>query len=467
MAAETASAATSNAAPAATADSGSHPVATSNTANKATELHVDKYEIASTFDGTSAPGGHQFVIVSARWHNVLAPVQASDSDLHPDTTTNGVGGLGAGNAASKPAGAEKTHTVYMPYLIPDMKTQLQLLVNGESGATLVNADFKDADLLSPLSQQINHGTDVTGRYIFDVAAPVSSLELACFDKEYGNIRIPIAGNAAAATANVVAGPMSSGGLTLSVVKVDESDTIGDTHAPAGARFLTVTVRGQGDASIGNNYLEIDPDAISRLVEADGHMYHPAPVDTADDVWSGPMKFVPGTPQRGRLIFLVQAQHGALSLLAAVPGQAGPMRLPLSPAAAAAPKPPSAIETVPDGSTGVFYLYGVHTAQSFGGANADSGQQFVILDVGIENHTGSGMEFQTKEQIELLNGDATINATDDDLTNAPRALPENGVVPPHTLGRFDIPFRVPAGATGLTLYYRGFDSEKKIPLPAAR
>jgi hypothetical protein len=59
---------------------------------------------------------------------------------------------------------------------------------------------------------------------------------------------------------------------------------------------------------------------------------------------------------------------------------------------------------------------------------------------------------------------TLNATDEDLAASPRALPEGAVVPPHTLGRFEIPFRVPAGTSGLTLYYRGFESEKKLLLP---
>src|SRR5437016_3621895 len=47
-------------------------------ANKATELRVDGYEIAPTFDGKTAPTGRQFVIVSARWHNILAPAQVSE-----------------------------------------------------------------------------------------------------------------------------------------------------------------------------------------------------------------------------------------------------------------------------------------------------------------------------------------------------------------------------------------------------
>lgn len=435
------------------AGSGTQTV-TGSASNKAVELHVDKYEIASTFQGTAAKSGHAFVIVNARWHNILAPQQVSDSDTHPDPT-NGVGGLGSGSAATK-KGPETTHTVYIPYVIPDIKTELQLLVNGESGAKLVNGDVKAPDLLSAEGQRIEHGKDVAGRYVFDVPAPVTSLELAYFDKMYGNIRIPIAGSAPAAGAGAIAGPASSGGLTLSVMSVDETDTVGHTHAPAGTRFVVVTARGQGDASIGDNYLEIDPASVSRLVENDGHLYQATKVEGAEDVWNGTTRFVPATPQRGKLIFEVPAQHGPLALSVAIPRQPAPMRLPLSRDAATAAKLPAAVATIPDGSTGTFYLYGVRQSGAL-----------LILDVGIENKSGSGMDFQTKEQIELLQGDRTINATDEDLAATPRSLPEDGVIPPHTFGRFDIPFRVPSGASGLTLYFRGFENEKKVPLPTAR
>lgn len=243
---------------------------------------------------------------------------------------------------------------------------------------------------------------------------------------------------------------------LSVMRVDETDAVGGSHAPSGMHFVVVTARGQGDASVGDNYLEIDPASASRLSESDGHLYPTAKVEGVDDEWSGPMRFVPATPQRGRLIFAVPAQHGPLALSVAVPRQPAPMRLPLSRDAAPAPKLPNAIVTVQDGSTGMFYLYGVR----------QSGEQ-LVLDVGIENRSGSGMDFQTKEQIELLQGSTTITATDEDLAATPRSLPEDAVIPPHTFGRFDIPFRVPSGASGLTLYFRGFENEKKIPLPAAR
>lgn len=434
-------------------DSGAQTV-TGNAANKAVELHVDKYEIASSFQSTAAPAGHHFVIVDAHWHNILAPQQVSDSDTHPDPTY-GVGGLGSGNAAAK-KGPEKTHTVYVPYVIPDVKTQLQLIVNGESGAKLVNDDFNSAGVLSAAGQRIEHDKDVVGRYVFDVAAPVTSVELAYFDKVYGNIRIPIAGTAPAADAGAIAGPISSGGFTLSVMSVAETDTVGETHAPAGTRFVVVTARGQGDASIGDNYLQIDPASASRLVESDGHLYPTVKVQGAEDVWSGAMRFVPATPQRGKLVFAVPAQHGPFALSVAVPGQPAPMRLALSSTVSSSAKLPPPLTTIQDGSTATFYLYGVRRNGAL-----------LILDVAIENKTGSGMDFQTKEQIEMLQGDTTINATDEDLAASPRSLPDDGVIPPHTLGRFDIPFRVPPDASGLTLYFRGFEKEQKIPLPAAR
>lgn len=430
--------------------------------NHAAELDVEGFEIVSNFEGTAAPPGRGYVVLKVRWKNILAPVTVSDADLHPDATM-GVGGLGSGAAASKKADTAKMHTVYEPYLIPDIAMQLQLLANGESGAKLVNGNFKAKDLLSASSQQVAHGTDVAGRYVFETAAPVASLTLAYFDKTYGDIRIPLAGVAPETNVHLVAGPATSGALTLSVASIEEVAAIGEKQAPAGTRFVVVNLLGQGAASVGDNYLKVKPENISRLMENAGYLYAPTPIETLDGAWSGVVTFVPGTPQRGKLAFEVPAQHGPLTLSVMVPGEKAPMRLALSPASAPA-KPPAPVVTIADGDTGSFHVYGVHRAQSFGAAKANTGEEFVILDVGIANHSGSGMDFQTEEQILLLNGGTTIAATGDDLAATPRGLVEDGVIPAHTLGRFEIPFRVPAGAVNLTVYYRGFENEQKAPLP---
>ncbi|MGH8128144.1 MAG: hypothetical protein ACRETC_07215 [Gammaproteobacteria bacterium] len=433
--------------------------------NRAAELAVEDFEIASSFEGTAAPSGHVYVILKARWKNILAPVMVSDADLHPDATM-GAGGLGAGASASKKAGASKTHVVYEPYLIPDIGTQLQLLVNGESGAKLVNGNFKGKDLLSATSQQVAHGTEVAGRYVFEAATPITSLALAYFDKSYGDIRIPLAGSAPSANGKLIAGPVTSGALTLSVASVEEVAAIGGKAAPAGTHFVVVNLIGQGAASVGDNYLKVKPDNISRLIENEGYLYAPMTIDALDGAWNGVVTFVPGTPQRGKLVFAVPVQHGPLTLSVMVPGEAAPMCLPLS-SAAAPLKLPTPVVTIPDGDTGIFYVYGSRRVQTFGTQKAGAGEEFLVLDVGIDNHTGSGMDFQTEEQILLLNGKTTIAATGDDLAATSRGLVEDGVVPAHTLGRYEIPFRIPAGASKFTVYYRGFEHEQKTELPTVR
>ncbi len=442
-------------------DAGNHAIHAA-AHNRAAELDVEGFEIVSNFEGAVAPPGRVYVVLKVRWKNILAPVTVSDADLHPDATM-GVGGLGSGAAASKKAGTAKTHTVYEPYLIPDIGTQLQLLVNGESGATLVNGNFKAKDLLSASSQQVTHGADVAGRYVFEAAAPVVSLTLAYFDKAYGDIRIPLAGVVPKTNGQLIAGPATSGALTLSVASVEEAAAIGEKQAPAGTRFVVVNLLGQGAASVGDNYLKVKPENISRLMENAGYLYAPMTIEALDGAWNGVVTFVPGTPQRGKLVFEVPAQHGPLTLSVMVPGEKAPMRLPLSSASAPA-KPPAPVVKIADGDTGSFYVYGVHRAQSFGAAKANAGEEFVILDVGIANHSDSGMDFQTEEQILLLNGGTTIAATGDDLAATPRGLIEDGVIPAHTLGRFEIPFRVPFGAVNLTVYYRGFENEQKTLLP---
>lgn len=432
--------------------------------NHAAELAVQGFDIASSFQGTQAAPGRAFVIVQVHWKNILTPVAVSESERHPDATM-GAGGLGAG--AAPPAATQgKTTMVRMPYVIPDVKTQLQLIVNGKAGAVLVNDRFHGADLLPNAIFTVSPGADEQGRYVYEVGTPITSLVLTYFDKAYGDIRIPLGGEALAAPAKLIAGPAVSGALMLSVMDVEEVGAIGTRQAPAGTRYVVVSLTGQGAPSVGDDYVEVEPAAISRLAESDGYLYAPLADSNLDGVWSGVVRFVPGTPSDGKLAFEVPADHGPLSLSVMVPGEVKPMQLPLSPAAKPVPPPP-AVVTIADGDTGDFYVYGVSRAQTFGTAKTGAGQEFVVLDVGIRNKTGSGMDFQTQEQILLLDGGNTIAPGEDDLAADPRALPEDGVIPAHTLGRYRIPFRVPAGATNLTVYYRGFENEQKTPLPAGQ
>jgi hypothetical protein len=399
--------------------------------SRAAELRVDACDMAPAFDGNPAPPGHSFVVLSVRWTNILP---AHDG-------------------------------AFLPYLIPSVSEHLQLIVNGEGGAaTLVNSRFTSKDLLTPGAQTIAHGADVVGRYVFDVRAPITSLELDYFDNVYGNIKLPLArASNTTAARGPIAGPATSGGLIASVTDVQEVASLGDRTPRAGDRLIVVSILGQGAPSVGDNFLEIKPAEMSRLIENSGYVYAPVDADGVDGVWSDVVRFVPGAASRGKLVFEVPAQHAPLALSIVVPGAAAPARLPLS-AAAAAPSPkPFAIATVPDGATGAFYLYASRRTKTYGAQTADAGQDFLVLDVGLENRTGSGMEVQTKEQIELLNGSEEIQATDDDLAAAARALPEGGIVPAHTLGRYEVPFRVRAGTSNFTIDYRGFEREQKIPL----
>lgn len=440
---------------------GTHPVAVS-ARNRAVELRVDAYEIAASFAGHRAPSGQAYVIVHARWRNILAPVAVSESERHPDATM-GVGGLGPG-AAPPPATRDKTTIVRMPYEIPDVKTQLQLVVNGKSGAELVNDGFRGADLLPTATFTVSPGAGVEGRYVYEVGMPITSLALAYFDKAYGDIRIPLGGEAPAAPAKLIAGPAVSGALMLSVTNVEEVGAIGTRQAPAGTRYVVVSLTGQGAPGAGDNYVEVEPAAVTRLEENAGYLYMPLDASALDGAWKGMVRFVPGTPADGKLAFEVPTDHGPLSLSVMVPGQLKPVLMSLS--ASSSPQLPAPLVTISDGDTGNFHVYAVRRMSRFGTAKAKVGEQFVILDVGIENRTDSGMDFQTEEQILLLAGGKTIAATDDDLAADPRTLPEDGVVPAHTLGRYEIPFRVPAGAAQLRVYYRGFENEQKAPLPPA-
>jgi len=132
-------------------------------------------------------------------------------------------------------------------------------------------------------------------------------------------------------------------------------------------------------------------------------------------------------------------------------------------AATLAKPPSVLFSIPDGDTLTLEVHSLRTDSSLGGAKPEEGKRFLILDLSLVNRADQGIEFQTGEQLKLLNGEEEITADTDSMDQLPHPLRENSVVPAHGRGRFEVAYQVPANAKQLILYYRGFNREDKHPL----
>jgi hypothetical protein len=82
---------------------------------------------------------------------------------------------------------------------------------------------------------------------------------------------------------------------------------------------------------------------------------------------------------------------------------------------------------------------------------------------LVNKVDQGIEFQTREQLKLLNNGEEILVDTGSLEKLTHPLVENSVVPAHGRGRFGVAYQVPVNATNIVLYYRGFNREEKHPL----
>jgi hypothetical protein len=106
---------------------------------------------------------------------------------------------------------------------------------------------------------------------------------------------------------------------------------------------------------------------------------------------------------------------------------------------------------------------MRAAPNLGDAQPEEGKRFLVLDLSLVSKVNQGIEFQTSEQLKLLNGEEEILVDTNSMEKLSHPLNENSVVPAHGRGRFEIAFQAPADATKLVLYYRGFNREEKHPL----
>jgi hypothetical protein len=75
----------------------------------------------------------------------------------------------------------------------------------------------------------------------------------------------------------------------------------------------------------------------------------------------------------------------------------------------------------------------------GETKPDEGKRFLVLDLSLVNKVDQGIEFQTGEQLKLLDGGEEIRADTSAMGKLAHLLRENSVVPAHGRGRFEVAY----------------------------
>jgi hypothetical protein len=434
-----------------------------NATNKAVEFSIPTFTVTSTLGSKPAPAGKVFLVVDTVWKNII-PLTKVAKHQDDAAATNGAGGLGFGGGQAQksenPADYEMKPT---PYLIPDVKNHAFVVINGQDAAVISEAQSAAAHPLSVeqiLVPELN--AEVRGQLVYEIpASGVSSVLFRYLDTSMGSFDVPLYGKPPAAAAPI-AGPVKNDVLEVSAYGVQQVASLGNMAAPGGDMYAVVQLGCTGKSE--GSLVQVELENYAYLRDPQGTTFTPAKEVSAPGQFKGTVQFLPGTLQRGVLIFAVPAQHGALTLVVNLPGYpALELNLPNTSTGGAAASQAPVLFTIADGDTLDVQVHGMRAASSLGDVQPEAGKRFLVLDVSLVNKVDQGIEFQTDEQLKLLNGEEEIRADAAAMEKLAHPLVENSVVPAHGRGRFEVAYQAPTGAPSLVLYYRGFNREEKHPL----
>jgi len=389
--------------------------------NHTVTLTVPKFRVASSLGEQQAPARHAFLVLSTVWKNT---------------------------------GPAK-------YLVPDVINHLFLLIDGERQATLSDATAAAPHRL-PLDQLVVPATGdaVSGEYVFAIPDHgVTSVELLFIDTDQGDMHLALFGRTPPAP-GTIAGPANNELIEAGVLGTEEVNAVGNTQAPPGQKYAVIAVRMRGLSK--GNLVRFDAALYSVLRDADGYNYQVSQVADLDDEFTSATQLLPEIPCRGMLAFLVPASHSALTLAINLPGYKS-MEFAL-PNTGGSPRSRKPLLSIEDRDTLTLSVLGLRRVSSVGNNAAASGKNYLVLDVLFTSKADQGIEFQTAEQLILLDGDNQITADSDALDALPHPLKENSVIPPHGQARFEVAYQVPATTSHFAIRYRGFQMETKESLP---
>lgn len=387
---------------------------------KAVELKVESVETAAQIDGRKARAGHEFVIVTTSWKNIIAP----------QSTT---------------------------YAVPMLSNHLWLLTDGRYADTVdLQATAVAPNHLANGFGMAKFGDVLRGAMVFEVPAGAKYRALQFFDNENGHALIPLGGTKPAAPAAV--GAMRENDVVQLAVSEAGFGPAG-RQAPAGRRYYTVTLRGMSKSpkDIVNLpirqsvFLQNDRGCVSEPENGVTELTRPLG-DTGS--------FLPSHPNEGQVAFVVPDDTKTTRVLI-TPARNPGIVLPAGPDFT--PAWPTPATTIEDGTTmRVLVLPAPAKPPTLPAPPA--GRQYVLLDVVAQNlKANQGIELDGTQQLRLVAANGTFMSPSPISNQLACRLGDIGVIPAGHSRRFQLVYDAPAGAAPAKLEYRGFEKDQVVDI----
>ncbi len=483
-------------------------------------LTVSAPHLEAAYGDTPAPEGRQFLVLHAKWENVIDAAFAASRDLPVSATDDNLSeslAVAVDGRDELPAFTQEANTANLDTNDTDIVGHTGGAVDASYLRKVVgvkNAAGKRALAYFALEKP---GASVEGDLLFAVPkAGWRSLELVYRHPVGGTFRTVLAGTAEASTPEKDPAGMQSNEVLALAARLSEDPARVDATPPQGRRYVAVDLQGRSLVKVLDQYPPYDP---SHPAGAEWKRPDPAGwLEFAQDVEllvdgslpcnmepigdpAAQATFPPDSWHHIRLVYLVPAGEHALDLVCffptyQIPGIEGDvipkgLRFHLAgPAAPAVAKPAGVEHQVQDGPL-AFSFTGHRLTRTFAGETAADGESFLVVTLSIKN-TGTEMEeFKASDQLswfkppeeapdkprvqEKRNGKPydpgesaeTVETPPDDITvRGPLAPPAFFYVPPGETRRCEVVWRVPSSLSVAHLGLKGNTAAEKFPLPLA-
>jgi hypothetical protein len=424
-----------------------------SSANKAAKVNLIRFSMGPELSGQKAPQGKAYALLETEWENIHSKQKVKKSDQEGKTDrTMGAGQLREGKSEEK---AEDYVDMDVPYKIPNFFDHAYLLADGQTysldkltevmpGGYPLNKDFTIPKLGDRKKVQL----------VYLLPAEAQNIAFQFFDYSNGHILVPVKGDqklAAGQGAPAVRylDQIKDNMVEIAAQAVRFQDTYKEEKAPEGWRYAVADLSGKslsGSAQMGN-IIQVRPKENIWMTTKEGYLYYSCGGSTTEQ---GFIRFTPEFSQNQEVGFLVPSsiQEYALGIRL----QNRVYTLKLDPEFRTETAEPLAAHR--DGRTMEVFLYGLRKERDN-----------IVLDLGIKSLVKSGIEIQARQQFILKGGEKDVYPEETATQALLHRPPTPFVIPPETFVRFELAYTT--GTVPATLYYRGYESEGKLPLPGLK
>jgi hypothetical protein len=383
---------------------------------KAVELTVEGVTTMNAIGGRHARSGHEFVVVSTSWKNVVQPPQ--------------------------------------PFAVPRLQKQLWLFTDERFADTVdLEAQGLTAGALEDGFALEKPGGVLRGKVVFEAPAGPHYRAFQFYDNEHGHALIPLGGTRPSSPPPIIGTARQNTRLQMAVSQAG----FVQSPAPAGFRRFVVGLRG-----VSRSPTDVVDMPLGKFVFAQTDQGCVVSPERESNELTRPFgeqaSFPPSNSNEGQLAFLVPADTENVRVLI-TPSGTGSITLPAGPDFT--PVWPKPSQTVLDGSTLRLHVLPPSPARPAGLPAPASGREHVLLDLVIENlKSDQGIDFDVTQQLRLVDAHGEFIEPSSLSSRFACRLGEGDAVPAGNARRFTLVYDMPTGSP-IKLQYRGFEKDEAV------